>query len=276
MVFIVKFFLIWMLLVAGCGPQNLRVSNGCRAPSRYTRLSNSDIIKHSRKLIQPKSSDRRAIAFSLYGRKKIYNEGLIENLKLAKEYYPGWEVVVYIDPITTPAATIDEARSLGAIVLKDRKFRDPASRFLIADLDYDLFISRDVDSRPTWREIAAVADFIENDWAILHGMRDFRGQNDPLQAGLWGARTIPLRERLRSRHGTGSMQELYQQFSSKKKKKKIKYGDDQKFLAEFVVPAVGEEAFLSHESYQCNAFLNSRGFPIPRGVGIDFIGARID
>merc|ERR1719391_1390928 len=59
--------------------------------------------------------------------------------------------------------------------------------FPTLDPQVDLFVSRDLDSRFSERELAAVQEWIESGKAI-HAMRDHPLHPFPLLGGAWGAR----------------------------------------------------------------------------------------
>ena len=44
--------------------------------------------------------NKKIISFSMWGDEPIYRSGMIHNSVLAKEIYPDWEVVVFIDSET--------------------------------------------------------------------------------------------------------------------------------------------------------------------------------
>ena len=50
-----------------------------------------------------------------------------------------------------------------------------------------MFISRDLDSRISEREVAATQEWLQSGLAV-HAMRDHPGQKHPLLGGMWGAR----------------------------------------------------------------------------------------
>jgi hypothetical protein len=244
--------------------------SGCPPPSEYEGEPVATIINDSLNIIK-RPSEKKAIAFGVFGKKALYLDGVSQNIDQAKEFFPGWTVVVYVDPVTVPAEKIKEYRDKGATVKEDPSYNHASARFYVADMDFDRFIVRDADSRFYPREIAAVADWMKADWAFVHGMRDAASASDPLQAGMWGAITKPLREKLLAAQGTSNMEALYIKFMDGKK---AVYGDDQKFLADIVVKSVGYEHFMSHESVDCHAFPNSRGFPISKGISPYHIGTR--
>ena len=247
-----------------------RYEKNCEAPAEYRKKSVATILKEAKAIVS-RPGEKRAVVFGLYGNKKQYVKGLLENIEMAKDMYPTWDVVAFIDSATVPKEAIAEAKARGAVVKESPDYNSASARFYILDLpEYDRFIVRDADSRIYPREVAAVADWMKNDWAILHGMRDAHNHLDPLLGGMWGAVSKRLREKLELAFHSPSMQDLYKEYIGNRK---AVYGDDQIFLKEYVVKAVGPDHFLSHETFLCHAFPNSRGFPIPRGNAGVHIGA---
>ncbi len=259
--------LVLFILVCSC---KTRVApETCQAPKEYQSKSVGTIMAESRRIVA-RPSEKKALTFCIYGSKKPFMEGIIENFEMAKTMYPGWDVIVFADSNSVPKDYLDDLRKRGVIVYADPSYNHASARFFVADLDYDRFISRDSDSRIYPREVAAVADWMKNDWAYIHGMRDAPDATDPLLAGMWGGVTKKLREKLQEHEGQSNMAALYVKYMGGRK---AVYGDDQKFLADVVVKSVGYDRFMSHESAFCDAFPNSRGFPIPRGIGGEKIGS---
>lgn len=248
-----------------------RFEGKCKRPDAYKYKSVATIIKESKDIVQ-RASERKAIAYGLYGKKRIYLEGILANIKMAQKYLSSWDVVVYVDEESVPKEYIDEMKALGAKV-KLGKYAHMFARFYIADApEYDRFIVRDSDSRFYPREIAAIADWMDTDWAILHGMRDAASAEMPLQGGMWGAISKPLREKLKAKWKTEKMEDLAKEYMGDRK---MVWNDDQIFLAKYVVEAVGFDHFLSHETIHCDEYPGSRGFPIPKGPSDIHIGTRV-
>lgn len=255
-----------VVFVSSCAT---RIGSKCPAPLEYRKKSVVSIMKNAKETVA-RPSEKKAVVFSVFGSKKRYTHGMLENIEIVKDLYPGWDTVVFLDEDTVPKEVVEEAKRRGAVVYVDKGYNHAAVRFFAADKDYDRFISRDADSRIYPREVAAVADWMKNDWAILHNMRDANNQVNPMLAGMWGAKVKPLKEKLRlHNNGEDNMEKLYNDFIGDKK---AVYGDDELFLKDVVLKAVGEDYFLTHESFRCDAFKNSRGFPIPRGIAGVHIG----
>ena len=261
------FLALFILLEFACAS---RLERGCSRPDQYRGKSVPEILSEANATFR-NDKKRKAVVYSVYGSNDLYIKGLYENIKMVRHFYPGWDVLVYLDK-GVPKEAVDKMIAEGAKV-EIGEYRFAASRFFAADKEeYDLFVSRDADSRIYPREVAAVADWLREDWAILHGMRDLHGHTNPMLAGMWGARSRELREKLKEVFGSDtSMEGLYRKY----RPDVSTYGDDEKFLREVVLKAVGEGAFLSHESVYCKAFEHSRGFPIPLSVGSPGIGSII-
>lgn len=132
---------------------------------------------------------RRIIAFSLWGDRREYTQGAVENLRLAAEFYPGWTCRLYHDA-TVPAPVLADLDAAGA-----ERVAMPAGsaavtgtlwRFLVADdPTVDRFLCRDADSRLNSRERAAVAAW-ETSPHPFHVLRDHALHTEVMLAGLWG------------------------------------------------------------------------------------------
>ena len=129
----------------------------------------------------------KAIAYSLWGEKYKYTEGMFKNVELAEKYYPGWTVDICLDQSVSektmfkleqfPNVKIRSGRLLEGVV--------PVSwRFVSSDY-YDYTIFRDADSRITQREANAVKEWVDSG-SILHIMRDHPHHGYPMLGGMWG------------------------------------------------------------------------------------------
>jgi len=131
----------------------------------------------------------KLISFSLFGNHPKYVKGLFKNLELKTHVYKDWRTIVYYDD-SVPAETI---KALGGydLILRDMTHSGifPTSwRFLAANEDCELFISRDTDSRINTREEQAVHEW-EQSGKELHIMRDHPHHGCAIMAGMWGMRS---------------------------------------------------------------------------------------
>jgi hypothetical protein len=206
--------------------------------------------------------ERRAISYGLYGSMPKYTQGALRNAELVQKIYPGWKAVYYVDTKTVPQEIITGLEERGAMVIKDAPHSGTMfARFLIADHpDFDRFIIRDVDSRLDKREKAAVEEWIKS-CRPMHNMRDHVEHDVSVLGGLWGGTKGFL-------HGQ-KMVDLVERWNNR-----AHWGQDQDFLAGVVLPIVGIDNMLSHDSYHCKKYPNSVPFPTrrPDRIQKDFVG----
>mmetsp|Transcript_22478 Transcript_22478/g.57932 ORF Transcript_22478/g.57932 Transcript_22478/m.57932 type:complete len:334 (-) Transcript_22478:693-1694(-) len=134
---------------------------------------------------------KNVVAFSLYGSEKTrYLDGATANAKLVPKTYPGWEMWVYHDS-SVPRPFLDELESITHVRLLDMSnssVKNPrAWRFLAAsDPNVARYVFRDIDSRLSLREKAAVDQWIQSG-KRFHQMRDHPSHSHfAMSAGMWG------------------------------------------------------------------------------------------
>ncbi len=130
----------------------------------------------------------RIITFSLFGDKKIYCQGAVENAKLAKLIYPDWVARFYVSQ-TVPIQYVHQLLSHDAEVFyckQEDLYDGLVWRFkpFIED-NVSAWISRDCDSRLNWREKEAVDEWLESDKSV-HLMRDSHNHGYTMMAGMFG------------------------------------------------------------------------------------------
>lgn len=156
---------------------------------------------------------KRVIAFSLWGSQERYINGAIRNLLLRHDFYPDWEIWIYLDE-SVPQKLCDIFTELGAILHKQAnqtteiKPAKPTKqtisttsttpteqqtekqklcwRFQVADHpEVGRFLVRDIDSVFSLRERLAVEEWLHSDkW--FHTIHDWWTHTDLVLAGLWG------------------------------------------------------------------------------------------
>ena len=127
------------------------------------------------------------------------------------------------------------------------------------------FLSRDLDSRFTKREVAAVSEWVESG-APIHAMRDNIMHSVPLLGGGWGASLS--KEGIRKKWENSWLKILNDSLTYSARTRK---GTDQAILTRHIwswnIP-------LQHDSYTCNHYPGSIGFPTQRrDQDFNFIGA---
>jgi hypothetical protein len=196
-------------------------------------------------------ADMNAISFCLYGRDAKYAVGMIENARLAKEFYPGWQVVCHVE---RGHYAIGKLRRMGVDLIEhapEAGHKGMLWRILTGDdRRFERVIFRDADSRIGQREVLAVEQWITSDRAA-HVMRDHVNHKQPIMAGMWGIKvgTVDLAANLREWPANG------------------KYGDDERFLRERIWPFL-DRLIVVHDSH--------RGAPFPHcNFGHGYVGERV-
>jgi len=139
-------------------------------------------------------------------------------------------------------------------------------RFLpTLDPQVKLAVFRDLDSRLSEREVAAVREWMRSDKAI-HMMRDHPQHLAPVLAGMWGAKMSGFRKKWQS-----TWQAILR--SSEAWAPRHRSQSDQKLLKKFVWPWA-QHSLMQHDSFSCADFPGSKGFPTQRTRGPgNFVGA---
>jgi hypothetical protein len=141
---------------------------------------------------------KKVISFSLWGNNPTYNIGAIKNAEIAKDAYPDFECWFYIHKDTVPQEIIDTLDSFTNTKIifktgdvnnencKPRMWRyEP-----IDDLEVELVLSRDTDTRILLREKLAVDEWVQSN-KLFHIMRDHPHHDFCILAGMFGTRKIP-------------------------------------------------------------------------------------
>jgi hypothetical protein len=131
------------------------------------------------------------VSFCIFGKdpEEIYYGGALQNLEEYTYKRPQWKLRFYIGR-SIPDSLIRSLRSglnTPEIIFMDDEEDQTATgwRFLSLREDHDYYLFRDVDSRISERELAAVGEWIESGHEF-HAMRDHPYHNIPMLAGLWG------------------------------------------------------------------------------------------
>jgi len=208
--------------------------------------------------------ERRVISFSLWGDNPKYVIGAIRNAELAKQIYPGWICVFYIDYNTVPTIELQflNAKTNTEILTMPKEmngWKGMFARFLqINNEKNQCTIIRDCDSRLSEREAAAVKEWLDGP-SLVHSMGDHPYHFNPSQAlmgGMFGMK----------KHACPEMKTLIDQFVNQ-------YPDawqcDQDFLKDNIWPLVNHKVLACSDIHP-----NCKPFPTPR-INDDFVGAII-
>jgi hypothetical protein len=134
---------------------------------------------------------KKVISYALYGNKKKYCIGMLENLKINKEKLPDFITYIYYSEDVSDEY-IEMYKLYNPVLIEckktDYKWEGMFWRFnLFNDNNIDIFLSRDADSRITDREIKFVNEFIESDKSF-HIIRDNPGHGTEILGGTFGVK----------------------------------------------------------------------------------------
>jgi hypothetical protein len=147
---------------------------------------------------------KKIISFSLYKAPESwetsmstnhlkYLNGLKEILKTIDDFFSGWTVYIYHDGnFKFEDINIQSIKknNVEFKLVNDKNLNAMQWRFLpIDEPDVELFISRDLDSRFSDREIQSINEWIESD-KIVHIMRDHPHHHYEILGGMWGMKKV--------------------------------------------------------------------------------------
>lgn len=210
---------------------------------------------------------KKLISFSLWGDNPMYNEGILTNVELAKEFYPDWICKIYFDRSVSKRTILKLSFKHNV----ELEFLDPAPIygmfwrfFAFEEENVSHVIIRDADSRLDEREAVAVQRWIESN-KDLHIIRDHPCHGLKVMGGMWGAKT----ERLKN------MKNLILAWALKRNED-LKYFSDQTFLAEVVYPMFGNNRYVNDEFFNITEEKNEcHSFEVGR-INYKFVGERYD
>ena len=195
----------------------------------------------------------KVISFSLWGDNKVYTYGMIENVLLARELYPGWQVRVHYNR-TVPTNIITWLGQQKNVKLiehtKSQDGRDSNMFWRFEDLftNWTVLI-RDSDSRLNKREKSLVDEWLASD-KDFHIVRDHKDHKVPIIGGCHGARNGICKPFMLQ-----FMDYYTQMFNYESATSKENYNADQIFLGRLIYPQIVERAFIhaSHNGWEDHA-----------------------
>lgn len=202
---------------------------------------------------------KKIISFSLWGDNPKYTIGAIKNAELTPLIYPEWVSRFYCGK-SVPVEIIETLKSLPQteVILMEVEgdWTGMFWRFYACE-DSDVMISRDTDSRLSFREKNAVDEWLNSDKSF-HIMRDHPYHNSPILGGMWGVRDGVLKniKKLINEYTKGDFWQV-----------------DQNFLKEKIYPMVINTSMV-HDSF-FNFHENSKKFTTKR-VNQEFVGEVYD
>jgi FkbM family methyltransferase len=257
----------WVVKLDGTNPQkdqavrNLLISKGYMKSVWDMR---SVCIKRtycsSSEVFCGRNCNKRVVSYSLFGNNRRYADGAIANAELMVKIYPEWTMYVYFDN-SVPLGIIQQLtqyKSISLINMTGSPINNKMSwRFLVAaDTDVERYVVRDIDSRLSLREKAAVDEWIESQ-KKFHVMRDHPSHSHyTMSGGMWGG----------TRDALPNINLLLIQ-----KTMSNVYIEDMNFL-DSVVWNIARQSILQHDSFSCGRFGDDHPFPSKR-VGFEHVGS---
>ena len=194
--------------------------------------------------LRKKNEEKLYFCFCLYGSGEKYCQGMIENLKIIREYYPTATTYIALGN-NVPQKYILEMKTFKFLRLKMYNFCDQelmVYRYFCYDECRDrggaVCFFRDSDSLINARDRWCIDTFLQRNDKCVHIIRDHYWHKTRIPGGLWGIRQEngPFEMNLRE------MFTLYRQEKGKTKH----YGIDQEFLEEMIYPLIPKEKILLH------------------------------
>ena len=182
-----------------------------------------------------------AFSFCLYGPENPrYYPGMLENIALAKTYFPDWVVYVYIAP------DVDESMLVRLSACSNVRLRNTGVTgainmihrfYAIDESDVELMMVRDADSRIHWKDRWAIREFVKQPQYVAHTIRDNLEHTASMMGGLWG---------IRKSAGLNMRSEYagYNEYHEKGHRN----GHDQNFLADVVYHKVVDRMLIHYSN----------------------------
>lgn len=169
-------------------------------------------------------TSNRVISLSLYGKKRKYCYGALENLRRMKRWFDGWSLWIYLDD-SVPTIVIERLEQEGARVLHMPRHVGSNGMFWrllpVDDPSVSVVCVRDADSVLTKGDHEAVEEWLR-DGAILHVVHNSWINFRCMMGNAWC---------LRSEHLRGQMKALIEMWPHS-----CHYGEDEDFLSSVLWP----------------------------------------
>jgi hypothetical protein len=206
-----------------------------------------------------RASGLKVIAYSLFGDIPRYIDGAMVNAKLIAEFFPGWTMRVYHDrSVPEPVLQYLRDHDVELVDMSDDPLKNQmAWRFLPAGEEaLERFTSRDIDSRLSVREAAAVKEW-EESGLPFHVMRDHPSHSAfAVWGGMWGSTGGAIKD-IRDRLMGAELPN--------------KYMADMHFLNSQMWGLMGDAGVMVHDAVTCDR-TKTRPFPTQR-QGSEHVGS---
>ena len=266
--------------------ENCNCSRKIELPNQSSKSNTSQVVHFNETSCSldafARGLNQRVISLALFGKQtaksdaeKAYFDGIKGNLDLLPDHYPGFTMRVYYDRISHDSEKklcelacnnnlIDlcNAKRIPGVPMKDATNLFPMLWRFFPTLDPQVgFLHvRDLDSRFSAREAAAVLDFQKSD-KPLHCMRDHKAHGAQILGGMWGTRLNPSTRKLWKKSWVDILKDQRSNATS------AFGGPDQQLLAAYVWKNFGgPSGCLQHDSYLCKRYPGSVPWPTKRPI----------
>jgi len=194
-------------------------------------------------------------SFSLFGSQDKYCKGLLKNVTIIEQKFPGWQVWVYCgDEI--PEDILLELHDHSCVRLIPTKQTGMLNKFYrffaIDDPTVDVCLIRDADSRIYERDEACIRQFLASDKSV-HIIRDHPNHHHAMMAGMWGIKKgAPLPDTV-----SGVCQRWIQTRPASD------FWSDTNFLCEVLYPFVRDDSLIHDETQTFEPASQKTPFPTP-------------
>jgi hypothetical protein len=205
---------------------------------------------------------KKVISFCLWGTSPKYCIGAIKNANLTNKIFnDSWTSRFYCGK-SVPNSIIKQLNAIEncEVVLMDEggNWNGMFWRFIpCSEIDVDIVLSRDCDSRLSLREKNAVDEWLASNKSF-HIMRDHPLHTTEILGGMWGVKNPKL----------SNMVELMNIYN-----KGNFWQVDQNFLREKIYPIIKNDCFVHDEFFNYNK--DKHKFPFKR-IGQEFVGEAFD
>ncbi len=202
---------------------------------------------------------KKVISFSLWGDNPKYTVGALRNAELAATIYRDWICRFYCGKSVPENITLQLKSHKNVEVVDMDEQGDWTGMFwrFYACEDSDVMISRDTDSRLSFREKNAVDEWLESN-KDFHIMRDHPYHTTEILGGMWGCRNGVLSniKNIINEYNKGNFWQV-----------------DQNFLKEKIYPIIKNNSFV-HDSF-FKVEKDRKNFPSER-FNKEFVGDVFD
>ena len=253
-----------------------RIHAAEREAVRTTRFNARDFCEQtSTRELEPWNDHKKVLSFSLFAPSSEGEEadfpwflnGVVQNAKDAKLYYPDWVVRVYVigldiktEGVLLRQSNIELVRCELTLPLNSSSSRKMLTRFLVYDdPKVSVAVVRDADSRLSPRELFAVNEWVSSEFHF-HVMRDHASHDVAVLGGMFGMKRGALRDASMSQLITRALIENPTHIRGVR-------GEDQAFLTRYVWPKVKHSCFAHDvDAKRCSKFGSERCRDFPMGT----------